>query len=182
MQDLFGHVEEPPASPLPARRRSGFAGYSWTGIAIGAVLIGTSVWGAWITREVIKLKSRRIVAVSLSAMINDFVMAEARSGNSPEQVERDTRHFMALLQDVLKKRAQDGTTILVGEAVVSGSVPDVTAEVRGEVGRLITANAPAAAPTLGAVPQRLAPVPSSESAPARRGVAALLGPANGQER
>jgi hypothetical protein len=182
MQDLFGHIEEPQASASPAPRRTGFAGHSWTGLVVGAALIGASVWGAWITREVLKVKSRRIVAVSLSAMINDFVMAEARSGNSPEQVERDTRHFMALLQDVLRKRAQDGTTILVGEAVVSGSVPDVTAEVRGEVGRLITARSPAAVPQIGAAPQQLAPRPSSEAAAPRRGVAALLGTGNGQER
>lgn len=172
MQDLFGHVEEPQGSPLPARRRGGFAGYSWTGIAIGAVLIGTSVWGAWITREVMKVKSRRIVAVSLSAMINDFVMAEARSGNSPEQVERDTRHFMALLQEVLRKRAQEGTTILVGEAVVSGSVPDVTADVRREVGRLITASPPAKPPEIGAAPVRRGL--GSAAAPGQRGLAALV--------
>jgi hypothetical protein len=115
-------------------------------------------------------------------MINDFVMAEARSGNSPEQVERDTRHFMALLQDVLRNRAQDGTTILVGEAVVSGSVPDVTADVRGEVGRLITAKAPAAAPQIGAAPPQLTPLPRADPAQPRRGVAALLGTGNGQDR
>ena len=121
-------------------KSSGFAGFSWGQLGAGAVCAVAMAWGGWLTREVDHLKHHRIVAVGLSGMINDFVMTEARSGNSPEQVQRDTAAFMGLLQTAMRARAANGETILVGEAVVGGSVPDVTAEVRAEVGKLMTAS------------------------------------------
>lgn len=125
-----------------AGRKSGFAGFSWGQLLGGAALLGAVVWGAWATREIVALGEKRIVAVSLAAMANDFVMAEARSGNSPEQTDADTRHYMQTLQAVLKARGDGGETILVGEAVVGSSVPDITPDVREAVGKLITANPP----------------------------------------
>lgn len=121
---------------------SGFGGYSWGEIAGALALIALVVWSAWLTRETLALRERRIVAVSLSALVNDFIMAEARSGNPPALVESETRHFMALLDAALAARAARGETIIVGEAVVAGSVPSITAEVRAELGRAITARAP----------------------------------------
>lgn len=120
--------------------RPGFGGFSWGQLLAGTALLGAVMWSLWATREIAQLRQRRIVAVSLAAMANDFVMVEARSSNSPEQAEADTRHYMAALQTVLKSRAEKGETILVGEAVVSSSVPDITPQVREAVGKLITAN------------------------------------------
>lgn len=151
-------VSVPVALPTPVEtpRRRGFAGFSAGQLLGGVAVLGALVWGSWATRELLQLREKRIVAVSLAAMANDFVMAEARSGNSPEQTDADTRHYMAALQSVLKGRAEKGETILVGEAVVSSSVPDITPEVREAVGKLITANpaprVPAAMPTAPAAP------------------------------
>ena len=143
---------------VPQRRR-GFAGFSWGQLLGSALVLGAAVWGTWATREILALGDKRIVAVSLTAMANDFVMAEARSGNSPEQTDADTRHYMEALQGVLKERALKGETILVGEAVVSSSVPDVTPEVREAVGKLITANPPPRLPAAAAPPAKSPPAP-----------------------
>lgn len=159
------HPEPTPAPLVPApTRRRGFAGFSWGQLMGSALVLGAAVWGTWATREIMALGEKRIVAVSLAAMANDFVMAEARSGNSPEQTDADTRHYMEALQGVLKERAQQGETILVGEAVVASSVPDITPEVREAVGKRITANPPprlpaAAAPAVPPPPAPTAPVP-----------------------
>lgn len=138
----LAHGQEAGGEPIrvePARR-GGFAGFSWGQIALGALLLGLIVWNAWSTRELLSLRSKRTVSVSLAAMANDFIASEARAGNSPEQTEADTRYYMAALQTVLKGRADRGETILVSEAVVSSSLPDITAEVRQAVGKLMTAN------------------------------------------
>src|SRR3546814_4111101 len=75
-------------------------------------------------------------------MANDFIMAEARSGVSAEQVDADTRHFMSAMQKTLQDRAAAGETIVVSEAVVAASVPDITPEVRSAVGEFIKRNPP----------------------------------------
>ena len=135
----------PATSPKPAPRKpSGFAGFSWGQIVLGALLCSFAIWGFWLTREVQQVSDRRIVTVAFSAMVNDFVAAEARSGNGPEQVQADTTRFMQILQTVLDERAQRGEIIIVGEAVVAGSAPDITAEVRSSVGQMMVAGAPAA--------------------------------------
>lgn len=135
-------------------RKRGFAGFSWGQLAVGSALLGGLVWAAWTTREVMALKENRIVSVSIQAMANDFLMAEARSGVSPEQAEVDTRHYMATLQSVLKDRAGRGEIIIVSEAVVSGSVPDITPQVREAVGKAITASPAPRAPVSAAPPQQ----------------------------
>lgn len=157
-----------PATGRPSRRR-GFAGFSWGQLLGGAAVAGALLWGAWITRDVHALQGRRIVSVNLAAMMNDFVMAEARAGNSPEQTEADTRQYMAALQSVLKGRAQEGETILVGEAVVSSSTPNITADVREAVGKLMLAN-PA---------PRLPPSPAGASGAAQQGSGNAGLPASG---
>ncbi|MCW2406888.1 hypothetical protein M2336_003572 [Sphingobium sp. B1D7B] len=147
------NTELPVSAPTKPR---GFAGFSWPQLFGGVVVVGALVWGVWLTQEVDQLKARRTVSVSLSAMINDFVVAQARSGNSPEQVERETAHFMATLQGILKARAQAGESILVSEAVISESVPDITPQIRAKVGEAIMAASPAQrrpSPVLPAISQ-----------------------------
>jgi hypothetical protein len=142
------------------RRRSDFAGFSWLQLAAGCALILSLFWGAWLTREVARLKTTRIVAVSLSAIVNDFVMTEARSGNTEAQATLDTRHFMAAVQAVLKAHAARGEMIIVGEAVVSSSVPDITADIRAEIGRLIVNRSFRTSPLPPSGQDRPSPVPS----------------------
>src|SRR3546814_16925831 len=88
------------------------------------------------------LKERRIVSISLAGMANDFIMAEARPGASPEQVDSDTRQFMSAMQKTLQDRAAAGETIVVSEAVVAASMPDITTDVRAAVGEFIKRNTP----------------------------------------
>lgn len=138
-----------------ARSGSRFGGFTMLQLVGGFMLLSSVVWAAWATREIMSLTDKRIVSVSLASMANDFVMTQARSGASPEQVEADTRHYMSALQAVLKDRSSKGETIIVSEAVVGGSVPDVTPDVRMAVGKIITQNPP---PRLGAtVPQQGVP-------------------------
>jgi hypothetical protein len=54
-------------------------------------------------------------------------------GNPPEQVTSETRAFMGEVQRNLERRGASGQIVLVGEAVLAGNVPDITAEVRREV-------------------------------------------------
>src|SRR3546814_10971375 len=95
------------AAAAPASRRRGFAGFSWGQILGGTALVAALLWGGWATRELMILKERRIVSISLAGMANDFIMAEARSGASPEQVDSDTRHFMAAMQRPLQERSEE---------------------------------------------------------------------------
>lgn len=154
------------AAPLQRVRRRGFAGFTWSQLLGGVAIAGAVVWGAWTTREVQELKQSRTVSVSLASMANDFLMAEARAGVSPEQAEVDTKHYMATLQTVLKDRAAKGEIILVSEAVVTGSVPDITPEVREAVGKAITASPAPRAPAASAPApaQLMPPMPAAPQA------------------
>ncbi len=162
------------AVAIPAGKRPrGFAGFTWGQLLGSAAIAGAVLWGAWITRDVHALQSRRIVSVNLAAMMNDFVMAEARAGNSPEQTEIDTRQYMAALQSVLKQRAHTGETILVGEAVVSSSTPNITADVREAVGKLILANPAPRVPASSAGANGAAPQGSGNAGLPASGVGAI---------
>ncbi len=151
----------------PTARRRGFAGFSWGQMLGGTTLVAALVWGGWATRELMILKERRIVSISLAGMANDFIMAEARSGASPEQVDSDTRHFMSAMQRTLQDRAAAGETIVVSEAVVAASMPDITPDVRAAVGEFIKRNPPprvAAATPAPAMPALMPSAPASAPA------------------
>lgn len=155
------------AAAAPASRRRGFAGFSWGQILGGTALVAALVWGGWATRELMILKERRIVSISLAGMANDFIMAEARSGASPEQVDSDTRHFMSAMQRTLQDRAAAGETIVVSEAVVAASMPDITPDVRAAVGEFIKRNPPprvAAAAPAPAMPALMPSAPATAPA------------------
>jgi hypothetical protein len=103
-----------------------------------AGIIGLSVaiglWGAWVTREVIRPEATpRFVRVQLSAMIGEYVSAQARTQTPPDTVTAQTKAFMRAVQRNLEARGAQGQIVLVGEAVLAGDVPDVTQAVRREV-------------------------------------------------
>lgn len=155
----------------PAR----FAGLTYAQLALMAVALAAGIWGLWATAKIFALEDRRVVSVRLAAIVNDFVTAEARSGTPPDQLTTRTRAFMSALDSVLKKRAADGQVVLVGEAVVAASVPDVTMEVVADLAQLVKMRPPAAMPPAmapTAMPQAalapaqvppIAPEPSSNS-------------------
>ena len=131
-----------PLAGKPAR----FAGLTYAQLALMAAALAAGVWGMWATAKIFALEDRRVVSVRLAAIVNDFVTAEARSGTPPDQLTARTRAFMGALDSVLKKRAADGQVVLVGEAVVAASVPDVTMEVVADLAQLVKMRPPAAMP------------------------------------
>ncbi len=149
------------APDTPSRIR-GFAGFSYDQLLIGALILAAAVWAMWATSKIFVLEDRRVVSVRLAAIVNDFVTAEARSGTPPEQLAGRTRAFMTALDGVLKARAADGEVVLVGEAVVASSVPDVTNEVVADLAKVVKLAAPVAMPP--AIAPMMAP---PASAPAR---------------
>ena len=114
----------------------------------GLIALGlfAAIWGMWATSKIFALEDRRVVSVRLASIVNDFVTAEARSGTPPEQLENNTRAFMGALDTVLEQRAQEGQVILVGEAVIASSVPDVTDDVLADLSKLVKMPSPAAMP------------------------------------
>ena len=143
-------------SPLERR----FAGFTYAQLIAGALALAAVVWGMWATSKIFALEDRRVVSVRLAAIVNDFVTAEARSGTPPEQLAGRTRTFMTALDGVLKARAANGEVVLVGEAVVASSVPDVTNEVVADLAKVVKLAAPVAMPP--AVAPRITPPASGQ--------------------
>ncbi|ALJ16283.1 type-F conjugative transfer system protein TrbI [Sphingopyxis macrogoltabida] len=123
-----------PAAPhAPLRPRPAFAGFSRVQILAGLLMLGLMIWGMWVTRELVKPRQDRIVAVRLSAIVGDYVQAQARSASPPAQVEAEMRKFMESLDTELAQRARKGEVVLVGEAVLTKNVPDITDSLRDAV-------------------------------------------------
>lgn len=123
-------LAQPSARPAVASRRSGDKRVA--GIIGLSVVIG--LWGAWVTREVTRPEATpRFVRVQLSAVIGEYVSAQARTQTPPDIVTAQTKAFMRAVQRNLEARGAQGQIVLVGEAVLAGDVPDVTQAVRREV-------------------------------------------------
>lgn len=152
----------PVVVPVPVKRR-GFAGLSYAQLLVGALVVLAAIWGMWATSKIFALEDRRVVSVRLAAIVNDFVTSEARSGTPPDQLPARTKAFMMALDVVLKKRAADGQVVLVGEAVVASSVPDVTKEVVADLAKVVSLAPPAAMPPalLPVAPQHTLAAPSA---------------------
>lgn len=112
-----------------------FAGVSLSALAITASLIGSTLWGAWATHKIVTLERREVVTVQLSQIMGDFVEAEARSGRPPEVMKARVETYLKAVEASVAKLGKQGRTVLVAEAVVAGTVPDLTGEVRADVAR-----------------------------------------------
>jgi hypothetical protein len=116
-------VATPPAKrDVPRAPRIGAAP-----VALVAALVAAGLWGAWVTKNVLGHDMPPIAKVQLSGIVGEYVQAQARSATPPEQVTAETRAFMGEIQRNLE-RAGAGQIVLVGEAVLAGNVPDITAE------------------------------------------------------
>ena len=147
-----------------------FAGLTRSQILVGALLLMASIWAMWTTREVLHLRAHKVVSVRLGEIVNQFAIAEARSGDDPDKVTARTRAFMAALDKALKARAVDGTVVLVGEAIVATSGEDITAAVAADVIKLVPL------PVAQAMPPRLPVGPAASVAAPSGGVSqAMLG-------
>lgn len=150
----------------PAKRV--FAGFTYAQLIAGALVIAAAIWGMWATSKIFALQERRVVSVRLATIVNDFVSAEARSGTPPDQLAFRTKAFMTALDGVLKVRAARGQVVLVGEAVVASSVPDVTSEIVADLAKVINLSPPSAMP-----PPIMPPAAAYPSAAPARPAAAL---------
>ena len=94
----------PPSAPdvREAKRKIGFGGFTRGQIFLGLVLVATIVWGMWVTRALTQSKQDHIVSARLS------------------------QAFMSSLDTELQRRSQSGQIVLVGEAVLTKNVPDIT--------------------------------------------------------
>ncbi len=126
------------AEPAVRKHRT-IAGWPLVRVIAAVLLTGALVWAAWTTRTVVELQQRRIVSVSLSRLVEDFVAAEARNGGTPEQSARRTASYLAAVNKAVAELGQGGTTVLVSEAILGRSVDDRTADVRARVARAMEA-------------------------------------------
>ncbi len=116
-------------SPTAPPRRMG-----WMPVALVGGLVAAGLWGAWVTKKLMADDVIPPIArVQLSAIVGEYVQAQARSATPPDQVTAETRAFMAEIQRNLETRGASGQIVLVGEAVLAGNVPDITASLRKEV-------------------------------------------------
>ncbi|MDF0490464.1 type-F conjugative transfer system protein TrbI [Sphingomonas sp. H39-1-10] len=125
-----------PHPVLPARTAStGLAGFTRGQLLCGVLVIAALVWAIWVTHAILARADRRqdIVSVRLSSIVGEYVQAQARSAAPPERVEAEMRRFMAALDRQLERRGAQGQIVLVGEAVLSRNVPDVTDDLRRAV-------------------------------------------------
>ena len=150
------HVDPPAAEPkapfaavsvatppgLLARRMAGQPLQRWLLLAGAGAL---AVWGAWATRTLVDLSRERqpIVQVRLSEIVGDYVRDAARSSLPADEVSRQTARFLKALNDVVSAQGGGGRIVLLSHAVVSGELPDITAEVRAQVYSRVTRPIPA---------------------------------------
>lgn len=122
-----------PLEPARAPRRMFFAGYSRLQILGGLIFLVAAVWGMWVTKMLVTPKQDHIVSARLSSLVGEYVQAQARSASPPAQVEAEMRTFMASLDKELQRRSAGGQIVLVGEAVLTKNVPDITDSLKNAV-------------------------------------------------
>ena len=120
------------ATSAPARR---FAGLGRGAILLALALLGAVLWGMWATDKLLALERRELVTVQLSGLMGAFVEAEARSGRTPEEMHKRVRAYLEAVEASVAHLRRDGRTVLIAEAVVAGSAPDLTESVRADVAR-----------------------------------------------
>lgn len=125
----------PAHAPQTARgaRRIGFGGFTRQQIIIGLIVLALFVWGMWVTRALTAPKQDHIVSARLSALVGDYVEAQRFSGSPPERVQAEMRAFMSSLDKELQRRSANGQVVLVGEAVLTKNVPDITESLKKAV-------------------------------------------------
>lgn len=124
-----------------------------------------AVWGVWATRVLVDLSRERhtLVQVRLSEIVGDYVRNAARSSLPAEEVSRQTAGFLKVLNDVVGEQGSGGRIVLLGNAVVSGDLPDITQDVTAQVYSRVSRPIPAAAAPATGIPVTAIPVPGETS-------------------
>lgn len=124
----------PPSSKKKGRRqRARPAGWSRTQLLTGTVILLALVWSMWVTRTLITPQQDRFVTARLSSLVGEYVQAQVRSAAPPAQVQSEMKAFLQALEGEVQRRSQQGQVVLVGEAVLSRNVPDITNSLRKSV-------------------------------------------------
>ena len=110
-----------------------FAGLPLSTIVLGGLILLLALLSAWQTREILALRSHRIVSVSLSSLLHDYIAAESHNAGSPEITALRTKLYVGATQAAVRGLSEQGYTVLVTEAVAGGSVPDVTPAVKADI-------------------------------------------------
>lgn len=108
-----------------------------TAFVLGVSMIGSTLWGVWATDALLTLQKREVVTVQLSRIMGEFIEAEARAGRPPEETKQNVELYLKAVEASVEALGRDGRTVLVAEAVVSGSAPDLTETVRADVARRV---------------------------------------------
>ena len=124
-----------PSAHQPLRRAQarGFAGLTRNQLVTGILVLAAAIWPMWVTKQLIKPHQDQIVSARLSGIVGEYVQAQARSAAPPGEVEAEMRRFMATLDQELQRRSAKGQVVLVGEAVLTKNVPDITADIKKAV-------------------------------------------------
>lgn len=112
-----------------------FSSRSLTAIAVSGSMLASTLWGVWATHELLDLQKREVVTVQLSRIMGEFIEAEARAGRPPEETKQRVQAYLQAVEASVQRLSRDGRTVLVAEAVVAGSTPDLTETVRADVVR-----------------------------------------------
>ena len=161
-------ARKPPLAAPPATKKAeGLPPITW---AMAAIAIAMLLWGAWVTKHIASPAAAvPMASVRLEAIVSEYVQAQSHSNGQPDAVAAQTRAFMGTLDQELQKIGASGTTVLVGEAILSKNVPDITDQIRravyAKVPLPVASAAPPAGPSVGAV------------TPSASGVAAPIAPA-----
>lgn len=115
--------------------RGRLASINLTAVVVGVGMIGQVLWGVWATDKLLTLEKREVVTVQLSRIMGDFIEAEARAGRPPEETRLRVQAYLKAVEASVQKLGREGRTVLVAEAVVAGSTPDLTQSVRADVVR-----------------------------------------------
>lgn len=120
------------------------ATHKWRGLALSpkamllaASMVASTLWGVWATDRLLNLEKREVVTVQLSRIMGEFIEAEARAGRPPEETRARVELYLKAVEASVEALGREGRTVLVAEAVVSGSAPDLTESVRADVARRI---------------------------------------------
>jgi hypothetical protein len=136
MSDVIESTK-PAASPSPSatsavevkRARTVFAGYTAAQLLLGLVILALAIWAIWVTRTLMMPREQHIVRADLSRIVGEYVTAQSRTLTPPERVQTEMKQFMSSLDAELGRRGAKGQVVLVGEAVLSKGVPDITDDV-----------------------------------------------------